>query len=228
MRGIVDKECSPSFVRSVIDDGVDPAGWWATMVELDWPALAIAEEHGGLGMTWVELSILLEELGRATDPSPFVATTTQFAPIDHPTPATPRNRHGGSARVAAGSITGALALGADTVTAVATDGGWRLDGSVRHVVDGDRADEIAIVATVDGRAGGVRRRAHDAGPRRRAHARLRPARAHRRPDAHRRRGRRRPASRRRRRRRRHRAGDRRSDARMGDPDGRRVASGSST
>ena len=44
------------------------------------PRLAIAEEHGGLGMTWVELSILLEELGRANDPSPFVATTTQFAP----------------------------------------------------------------------------------------------------------------------------------------------------
>ena len=50
--------------------------------------------------------------------------------------------------VAAGSITGALALGADTVTAEATDGGWRLNGSVRHVVDGDRADEIAVVATV--------------------------------------------------------------------------------
>ena len=80
VRGIVDKECSPSFVRTVIDDGIDPAGWWATMVELDWPALAIAEEHGGLGMGWIELAILLEELGRANDPSPFVGTTTQFAP----------------------------------------------------------------------------------------------------------------------------------------------------
>jgi alkylation response protein AidB-like acyl-CoA dehydrogenase len=80
VRGIVDKECSPSFVRSVIDDGIDPAGWWATMVELYWPAMAIAEDHGGLGMGWMELAILLEELGRATDPSPFVATTTQFAP----------------------------------------------------------------------------------------------------------------------------------------------------
>ena len=81
VRGIVDKECSPSFIRSVIDDGADPSGWWDTMVELYWPALAIGEEHGGLGMTWVELSILLEELGRANDPSPFVGTTTQFVPI---------------------------------------------------------------------------------------------------------------------------------------------------
>ena len=147
VRGIVDKECSPSFVRSVIDDGIDPAGWWATMVELYWPALAIAEDHGGLGMGWMELAILLEELGRATDPSPFVATTTQFTPaIAHCGDAAQQARW--LEGVAAGSITGALALGADTVTAEATDGGWRLNGSVRHVVDGDRADEIAVVATV--------------------------------------------------------------------------------
>ncbi len=147
VRGIVDKECSPSFVRAVIDDGIDPAGWWATMVELDWPALTIAEEHGGLGMGWVELAILLEELGRATDPSPFVGTTTQFAPaITHCGDAAQQARWLGG--VAAGTITGALALGADTVTATPTQAGWRLDGTVRHVVDGDRADEIAVVATV--------------------------------------------------------------------------------
>ncbi len=112
VRGIVDKECSPSFIRSVIDDGVDPSGWWDTMVELYWPALAIAEEHGGMGMTWVELSILLEELGRANDPSPFVGTTTQFVPI-----ITNAGDLEQQARwlgpVAAGSITGALALGAE-------------------------------------------------------------------------------------------------------------------
>ena len=149
VRGIVDKECSPSFVRAVIDDGADASGWWATMVELYWPALAIAEEFGGLGLTWVELSILLEELGRVTDPSPFVATTTQFVPIvAHAGGAVQQTRWLGA--VANGTLTGALALGSETVTAVPTDGGWRLDGSVRHVVDGDRADEMAIVATVEG------------------------------------------------------------------------------
>jgi alkylation response protein AidB-like acyl-CoA dehydrogenase len=151
VRAIVDKECTPTFIRSVIDDGVDPSGWWDTMVELYWPALTIPEAHGGLGMSWVELAILLEELGSANDPSPFVGTTTQFAPII-------TNAGDGEQQarwlgpVAAGDITGALALGAGTVTAIATDGGWRLDGAVRHVVDGDRAAEIAIVATIDGEA----------------------------------------------------------------------------
>ena len=50
------------------------------MVELDWPGLAIAEEHGGLGLGFLELAIVAEELGRAVAPSPFLATVTQFAP----------------------------------------------------------------------------------------------------------------------------------------------------
>ena len=45
-----------------------------------WPALAIAEEHGGLGLGFVELALVAEELGRAVVPGPFLATATQFAP----------------------------------------------------------------------------------------------------------------------------------------------------
>jgi alkylation response protein AidB-like acyl-CoA dehydrogenase len=145
-RGIIDKECSLAFVRSVIDDGVDPSGWWQTMVGLYWPALAIEEAHGGLGLTWMELAILLEELGRAVDPSPYLATTSQFASaIRHCGDAGQQAQWLGA--VAAGSVTGALALGATTVTATAVDGGWRLDGTAADVVDGARADEIAVIAT---------------------------------------------------------------------------------
>ena len=149
VRGIVDKECSPEFVRSIIDDGADASGWWTTMVDLYWLAMTIAEDHGGLGMTWVELSILLEELGRANDPSPFVATTTQFVPIIRGVGADAQQSRWLGA-VAAGTVTGALALGAESVVAEPTADGWRLDGTVRHVVDGDRADEIAVVASLEG------------------------------------------------------------------------------
>ena len=34
------------------------------MVELGWPALTIAEAHGGIGLGVLELAILAEELGR--------------------------------------------------------------------------------------------------------------------------------------------------------------------
>jgi alkylation response protein AidB-like acyl-CoA dehydrogenase len=145
VRSVVDKECSPAFVRSVIDDGVDAAPWWATMVGLDWPALAVPEDCGGVGLGWIELAIVLEELGRANDPSPYLATTAMFAPMVH---------HAGDAaqraewlgKVASGELVGTLALGAGSVRATADTGGWRLDGGVSHVVDGDRADVIAVVA----------------------------------------------------------------------------------
>lgn len=159
IQGIVAKECPSTFVREVIDAGADPSPWWQTMVGLYWPALAIEEAHGGLGLTWVELGILVEELGRATDPSPFLATTTQFVPAV---------RECGSdaqaaawlGAVAAGSITGAVAFAESTVTATPVDGGWRLTGRAADVVDGDRADEIVVVATApDGVAAFVVNRA---------------------------------------------------------------------
>ena len=148
VQSILAKECSPAFVRSVIDDGVDPSAWWQTMVGLYWPALAIAEDVGGLGLTWVELAILLEELGRAVDPSPYLATTTQFVPAIRRCADTEQAARW-LAAVAAGTIIGALALGEQTVRATRVDSGWRFDGVVLNVVDADRADEIALVATAD-------------------------------------------------------------------------------
>ncbi|HEY4333517.1 MAG TPA: acyl-CoA dehydrogenase family protein [Ilumatobacteraceae bacterium] len=152
VREVIAAKCPPAFVRAVIEGRDDPSAWWATMVELDWPALAVEADAGGLGSTWIELAILLEELGHAVDPSPYLATTTQFVPII---------RHCGDAGqrdrwlrgVAAGTVTGALALGASTVHAERSGDGWRLDGTCPNVVDADRAVEIAVVATTPAGAG---------------------------------------------------------------------------
>jgi hypothetical protein len=76
---------------------------WATYQELGW-----------LDAPPVELAIVLEELGYAADPTPFLATATWFAPL-----------------------AGRLPEGAGTAVC---------DGTGRFVLDGDRADEIAIVA----------------------------------------------------------------------------------
>ena len=46
---------------------------WTELVELGWPGIAIAEEHGGQGLGAVELAILCEELGYALAASPFLA-----------------------------------------------------------------------------------------------------------------------------------------------------------
>ena len=51
-----------------------PTPVWKAYVEHGWTEMNDPE-------TAVELAIVLEELGRATDPTPFLATMTQFAPL---------------------------------------------------------------------------------------------------------------------------------------------------
>src|SRR5438132_800636 len=81
-RQLLATACPPSVVRAAYDEGGEGAvraDLWRTLVELDWPALGLPEAVGGLGLGFVEVGLLVEELGRATAPSPFLATITQYA-----------------------------------------------------------------------------------------------------------------------------------------------------
>jgi alkylation response protein AidB-like acyl-CoA dehydrogenase len=154
VRDIAERECPATLVRSVVAGDDDGGRLWKTFVELDWPSLTVPEADGGMGMTAVELVIVLEELGRVADPTPFLATTSQFVPLVRA--CTSASDDAGEARRSllagvCGGATGAVAFGADLVRARRADDGdgtgdgWVLDGTARHVVDGDRADDIAVV-----------------------------------------------------------------------------------
>jgi alkylation response protein AidB-like acyl-CoA dehydrogenase len=157
-RTLLASACPPSLVRAVYDgEGAEAvADLWRTLVGLDWPALGLPEEHGGLGLGVLETGILVEELGRAVAPTPFVATLTQYVPFV---------REAGSTRglsdVAAGACTGTLALAEDATwwpsavgaTATRRDGGWALTGTKSHGLDGAGADELVVVARLEGSAG---------------------------------------------------------------------------
>ncbi|HYZ82059.1 MAG TPA: acyl-CoA dehydrogenase family protein [Solirubrobacteraceae bacterium] len=54
---------------------------WREIVELGWPGIAVAEEHGGQGLGAVELAVLLEELGYACAATPFLSTAVAAAAI---------------------------------------------------------------------------------------------------------------------------------------------------
>lgn len=47
---------------------------WPELAELGWLGVSVAEEDGGVGLTFVEEAILLEELGYALYPGPYLAT----------------------------------------------------------------------------------------------------------------------------------------------------------
>lgn len=122
VREAVAKQCPPALVRSVAEQGVDPAPLWKAYVDAGWTEMNDPTSA-------VELAIVVEELGRATDPTPFLATMTQFAPLagDRFEP----------------HESGTAVLGG--VTAHRDGDGWVLNGTARHVLDGDRADRLAVV-----------------------------------------------------------------------------------
>jgi alkylation response protein AidB-like acyl-CoA dehydrogenase len=147
VRAFLERECPMALVRSVAEKGGPADDLWARMVELGWPALTVPESCGGLGLGFIELVVVLEELGRAVAPGPLLATVTQFVPAVRQAGSTEQQRRF-LAAVASGSLTGSLASG-DGVTGRRTGNGWVLDGQARHVLDGDRADELVVAARVD-------------------------------------------------------------------------------
>lgn len=146
-REVAERECPPSLVRAVVEHGEEPEGLWKTIVGLDWPGLTVPVDHGGSGATAVELAVILEEMGWAADPTPLLATTTQHLPlVDGCLQGEVRAAR--LAAIASGSP-GAAVLAPDTIVARREGEGWILTGSAAHVLDGDRADELAVVARAD-------------------------------------------------------------------------------
>src|SRR5262245_63438301 len=74
-RKFLENECSSEFVRKRM---AEPGGvtdeFWAKVAEQGWLGLVFAEEYGGSGLGFVDLTVVMEEMGRAVMPGPFVST----------------------------------------------------------------------------------------------------------------------------------------------------------
>ena len=68
-------------VREAAEAAAYDDALWQEIVELGWPGIAVAEEHGGQGLGAVELAVLLEELGYACAATPFLSTAVAAAVI---------------------------------------------------------------------------------------------------------------------------------------------------
>ncbi|MGA2931253.1 MAG: acyl-CoA dehydrogenase family protein [Acidimicrobiales bacterium] len=154
VRSFLDKECPLELVRAVVETGAPPEDLWASMVALDWPSLAVPEDNGGLGLSFVETAVVAEELGRVIAPGPLLPTVTQFAPMVREV-GTPEQRQRFLSLVASGAITGTVALAdhprgwaldAVTMTAERAEGGWVLDGTKLGILGDAGMSEVAVVA----------------------------------------------------------------------------------
>lgn len=133
---------------------------WPAIQGLGWPGMVIPEAYGGLGMTYIDLVMVVAELGRTLAPSAFFGTLAGAWAIE---------RCGSEAqkqallpKVAADELTLALAV-ADpngdvnglSAGAKATANGeqWTINGNKSFVVEAGSADKIVVVADVDGQQG---------------------------------------------------------------------------
>jgi alkylation response protein AidB-like acyl-CoA dehydrogenase len=150
------KESPLATVRTVMetDAGFD-ADHWAELAGLGWHAMAIPEEYGGAGYGFLELAVLLEEMGAGLLPAPFLSTVALGANAML-LAGSEEQRAAILPGVAMGETRLAVAIGedegpwsADRVATTATPSGdaWSLTGTKRFVIDGHTADHLIVAAS---------------------------------------------------------------------------------
>ncbi len=78
-RNFLADKCPLKSVREILDgDAPFDTEAWRGMVELGWTGTAIPEEYGGIGMGYLALCVIAEELGRSLAPTPFSSSVYLF------------------------------------------------------------------------------------------------------------------------------------------------------
>ena len=74
-REFLEVECPDTYVRGMEEEerGYTPE-MWQKVAEQGWLGLIVPEQYGGVGLGFLDLSILLEEMGRALLPGPYFST----------------------------------------------------------------------------------------------------------------------------------------------------------
>ncbi len=81
-RRFLESRCPPHVPRAYLEAGVEELPpFWEELAGQGWLGLAVDERHGGQGFGFAELAVVLEELGRAMAPGPFVSTVLAAALI---------------------------------------------------------------------------------------------------------------------------------------------------
>jgi alkylation response protein AidB-like acyl-CoA dehydrogenase len=143
------------------DSGFDEK-LWSQIAEQGWQAMAIPEEYGGAGFTFMEQAILMEEMGRVLFPVPYLSSIVLGADLIL-TAGTEAQKQALLPAVAAGERRVAVAhleehgsWDADGIAMLAKrDGdGFVLEGTKAFVLDGHTADTLAVVVrTAEGSSG---------------------------------------------------------------------------
>ena len=74
-RDFLAENCPTSFVRQMMEDekGYSP-DLWSEMAGFGWLGMIFPEEYGGQGLGFVDLMVILEEMGAVLLPSPYFSS----------------------------------------------------------------------------------------------------------------------------------------------------------
>jgi len=158
------QEKSPVTAFRKLRDGGNPDGFdravWSEMAEMGWAGILVPEAHGGTGLGYLTLGLVLEETGRTLTASPLVSTALT---------ATTALLLGGNEeqkkkwlpKIAEGKAIGTLAVdeGAHhapekvALKAQKAGSGYKLNGKKSFVIDGGVADFIIAAARTNSKPG---------------------------------------------------------------------------
>jgi alkylation response protein AidB-like acyl-CoA dehydrogenase len=156
VRQFLESKSSEAEVRRLMEttEGYDPAVWSQMANELGLQSLIVPEEFGGQGFTYVELVVVLEEMGRRLLCAPYFSTVAL---------ATNLLLHAGDDAakkellpgIASGETVATVAFTEEsgkwdesgiTMEATASGDGYRLNGTKMFVLDGHTADVVLVAA----------------------------------------------------------------------------------
>lgn len=170
VRSFMDDKASEDSVRELMEtaDGYDPAVWSQMAEQMGLQALVIPEAYGGQGFSFVELGVVLEEMGRRLMCAPFFSGLLAALAVMHSGDEEAMKAY--LPGIASGETIATLAYTEENgqwdesaVTATA-DGDSKITGTKSFVIDGHVASLLIVAAkssagislyAVDGSASGV-------------------------------------------------------------------------
>jgi alkylation response protein AidB-like acyl-CoA dehydrogenase len=136
------------------DEGYDRSMWTKLASELGLQGLLIPEEYGGAGYSWVEVGVVLEEMGRALFCSPYFSTVVlATSSLIESGDDVAQKRY--LPAIASGETVGTLAITEKTgrwdepgieLQAREHGAGYQLTGEKHYVLDGHTADLLVVAA----------------------------------------------------------------------------------
>src|SRR5499433_8184 len=159
-RRFLESECTTQFVRQRM---AEPAAvtdeFWRKLAEQGWLGIVYPEEDGGSGLGLVDLVVLMEEMGRAVMPGPFLSTVL-LGGAAIAEAGSPAQRREWLPRIAEGKAKAALAwtepglrwdAAGVSLAARESAGAYALSGTKLFVEDAHLADILVVAArTRDG------------------------------------------------------------------------------